>query len=61
MSLPPVIWASSGLPPVNNINIHQSWLQEAANILNCKIGSTPFKYLGLPIGANPRRIPTWQP
>ncbi|CAJ2655849.1 unnamed protein product [Trifolium pratense] len=43
------------------INIDQNWLEEAANILNCKIGSTPFKYLGLPIGANPRRLSTWQP
>ncbi|PNX92269.1 cysteine-rich receptor-like protein kinase [Trifolium pratense] len=43
------------------INIHQIWIEEAAKILNCKVGSFPFKYLGLPIGANPRRIATWQP
>jgi hypothetical protein len=42
------------------INIAHSWIEEAANILNCKVGSTPFKYLGLPIGANPRRNSTWQ-
>ncbi|XP_058726027.1 uncharacterized protein LOC131597339 [Vicia villosa] len=43
------------------INICQCWLQEAANILNCKIGSTPFNYLGLPIGVNHRSKLSWQP
>jgi hypothetical protein len=42
------------------INIAHNWIEEAANILQCKLGSTPFKYLGLPIGANPRRNSTWQ-
>ncbi|GAU39090.1 hypothetical protein TSUD_321610 [Trifolium subterraneum] len=26
-----------------------------------RIGSIPFKYLGLPIGANPKRLTTWEP
>jgi hypothetical protein len=43
------------------INIDQSWLEEAANILQCKVGTTPFKYLWLLIGANPRLASTWQP
>ncbi|XP_058725767.1 uncharacterized protein LOC131597068 [Vicia villosa] len=43
------------------INIPPTWLEEAANILRCRVGSTPFKYLGLLIGANPRRLETWQP
>jgi hypothetical protein len=29
--------------------------------LNCKVGLVPFKYLGLPVGANPRRASTWEP
>ena len=29
--------------------------------LNCSEGSLPFKYLGLPVGANSRRCDTWQP
>lgn len=41
------------------LNVSQRWLEEAANILNCKIGFFPFKYLGLPIGANPKRLDTW--
>jgi hypothetical protein len=43
------------------INIDQNWLEEATNILQCKVGTTPFKYLGLPIGANPILASTWQP
>lgn len=43
------------------INIHQRWLLEAANILNCKLGPTPFKYLSLPIGANLNRRDMWHP
>ena len=43
------------------INVHGSWLSEAASVLNCKIGSTPFVYLGLPIGGNPSRLVFWEP
>nr|KYP63731.1 hypothetical protein KK1_018313 [Cajanus cajan] len=30
-------------------------------VLNCKIMDIPFKYLGLPIGDNPRRQAMWKP
>lgn len=32
-----------------------------AQVMGCKIESLPIKYLGLPLGANPRRIKTWEP
>lgn len=32
-----------------------------AEILGCKVVNFPFKYLGLPLGANPRRIDTRKP
>nr|KYP49896.1 Putative ribonuclease H protein At1g65750 family [Cajanus cajan] len=32
-----------------------------AQFLNYKVGSFPCSYLGLPIGANPKRLKTWQP
>jgi hypothetical protein len=32
----------------------------ASRFLNCRIGRTLFKYLGLPVGANPRRLATWR-
>jgi len=43
------------------VNIHASWLSEAAMVLNCKVGSVPFVYLGMPIGGNPRRLAFWEP
>ncbi|MCI81336.1 non-LTR retroelement reverse transcriptase-like related, partial [Trifolium medium] len=33
----------------------------AARFLNCRIGRTPFKYLGLPVGVNPKLMSTWKP
>ncbi|KAI8562603.1 hypothetical protein RHMOL_Rhmol03G0047500 [Rhododendron molle] len=32
-----------------------------AQVMGCRIGSLPINYLGLPLGANPRRVQTWQP
>ncbi|XP_058731299.1 uncharacterized protein LOC131603066 [Vicia villosa] len=43
------------------INVQQTWLEEAALVLNCRVGSLPFSYLGLPIGSNPRRLGMWRP
>lgn len=43
------------------VNVVDSWLTEAASLLNCKVGSLPFTYLGLPIGGNPRRLSFWEP
>ena len=31
-----------------------------AKLLNCSHLSLPFTYLGIPIGANPRRVETWK-
>jgi len=43
------------------INITDSWLYEAASILNCKVGKVQFLYLGLSIGGDPRRLAFWKP
>jgi len=43
------------------INIPESWLIEAASILNCKVGKVPFLYLGISIGGDPRRLAFWDP
>ncbi|GAU43492.1 hypothetical protein TSUD_92030 [Trifolium subterraneum] len=43
------------------VNVQSSWLCDAANTLNCKVGTFPTKYLGLPIGCDPRKIRTWEP
>ena len=36
-------------------------IQLLAERLHCKKGSLPFRYLGLPIGANPRTVSMWDP
>ncbi|KAH1257802.1 putative ribonuclease H protein [Glycine max] len=36
------------------------WKQIAANYLNCSLLALPFVYLGIPIGANPRRDHLWE-
>jgi hypothetical protein len=46
---------------VMGINVDNEFLVMAAEFLNCRIGRFPFKYLGLPVGANPRKMSTWEP
>lgn len=41
------------------INLPESWLLEAADVLNCKIGRLPILYLGLPVGGDSRRLHFW--
>jgi hypothetical protein len=43
------------------VNVPPLFLDTACNFLNCKRGAIPFSYLGLPVGANPRRCATWDP
>ncbi|GAU45474.1 hypothetical protein TSUD_190930 [Trifolium subterraneum] len=43
------------------VNVSQDFLRVATDFLNCRVSSIPFKYLGLPVGVNPRRISTWEP
>ena len=37
----------------------QQWKQQAAKYLNCRLLALPLVYLGIPIGANPRRGQMW--
>ncbi|MCH94593.1 cysteine-rich receptor-like protein kinase, partial [Trifolium medium] len=37
------------------VNVDDNWLFDVSLMVNCKIGRTPFIYLGLPIGGNHRR------
>jgi hypothetical protein len=46
---------------VVGVNVSEEFLGMASNFLNCRIGRTPFKYLGLPVGASPRKMSTWEP
>ncbi|KAH1203097.1 hypothetical protein GmHk_17G049420 [Glycine max] len=44
-----------------SINVDQRDCLSCARILNCNTMSFPFTYLGLPVGADTRKISTWQP
>ncbi|XP_028127335.1 uncharacterized protein LOC114323862 [Camellia sinensis] len=46
---------------VNGVGIDETPVDEFASRLNCTSQKLPFKYLGLPLGANPRRKQTWKP
>ncbi|GAU26515.1 hypothetical protein TSUD_361480 [Trifolium subterraneum] len=50
-------WKSSLI----GVNVSNDYMVNACNFLNCKRGVIPFMYLGLPVGANPRRCSTWDP
>jgi hypothetical protein len=43
------------------VNVDEPFLRVASRFLNCKLGKFPFIYLGLPVGANPRKEATWNP
>lgn len=43
------------------IKVREDSIDEISRLVNCKIGCVPFKYLGIPVGTNPRRISTWNP
>ncbi|MCI11828.1 putative non-LTR retroelement reverse transcriptase, partial [Trifolium medium] len=43
------------------VNVSSTFLEMVSTFLNCKLGTIPFKYLGLPIGANPKNMSTWDP
>ncbi|GKV02903.1 hypothetical protein SLEP1_g15281 [Rubroshorea leprosula] len=40
-------------------NVTDGWLKGAADILHCKIGTSPFTYLGLPVGGISGRKKLW--
>nr|KYP59376.1 Putative ribonuclease H protein At1g65750 family [Cajanus cajan] len=45
------------------VGIHSGadFIDLAAIFLHYKVGQLPFKHLGLPLGANPRKLSTWKP
>lgn len=54
---------------VLKVNFHKSCVMgikdianltsQVASSLNCKVGEVPFKFLGIIVGANPRKESTW--
>ena len=46
---------------LTGVNIYASWLLEAAVLMNCRRGTIPFVYLGLPIEGDSRKLSFWKP
>ena len=46
---------------LTGVNVNDSWLAEAALVMNCRRGSIPFVYLGLPIGGDSTKRNFWKP
>ncbi|GAU48001.1 hypothetical protein TSUD_404780 [Trifolium subterraneum] len=46
---------------VMGVNVNSDFLYLAERFLHCSVGSIPFTYLGLSVGANPRKESTWKP
>lgn len=43
------------------VGIQETQMNQEAELLHCKIGSLPFKYLGFPIMVNYKRLAAWEP
>nr|XP_029145738.1 uncharacterized protein LOC114924657 [Arachis hypogaea] len=43
------------------LNCEEQWVQRMCSLWGCKEDTLPVKYLGVPLGANPRLVKTWKP
>jgi hypothetical protein len=43
------------------VNVPRVFMDVACGFLHCKEGTITFKYLGLPVEANPKEVSTWEP
>ncbi|XP_058784846.1 uncharacterized mitochondrial protein AtMg01250-like [Vicia villosa] len=43
-----------------DINLDQWFLEAASSFLSCKVGSLPFKLLGVRVGGDPRKLVMWR-
>jgi len=43
------------------VNVPGDFMEAACGFLHCREGFLLFKYLGLPVGANPKKVSTWEP
>lgn len=42
------------------LNVDQEEMGVASRFLYCRVGELPFNFLGILVGANPRRASTWK-
>ncbi|XP_057734532.1 uncharacterized protein LOC130949963 [Arachis stenosperma] len=43
------------------VNCDRLWVRRMCLLLGCMEASLPIRYLGIPLGANPRLVKTWKP
>nr|KYP32570.1 hypothetical protein KK1_046712 [Cajanus cajan] len=43
------------------MGVERNVIEGFAHLLNCSVTQLPFNYLGIPLGADPRRTETWRP
>jgi len=43
------------------VNVPRDFMEAACRFLHCREGCVPFNYLGLPVGANSKKVLTWMP
>jgi len=43
------------------VNVQRDFMEAACRFLHCREGVVPFKHLGLSVGANSRKMSTWEP
>ena len=40
---------------------YEEWVEKIKSKLGCSVVLLPITYLGIPLGANPKRVETWRP
>lgn len=45
---------------IMGFEVNEEFLYRMVAICKCKIGKLPMNYLGIPLGANPKRAATWE-
>ena len=43
------------------LNCNEDWIDDARRLLGCGVSKLPITYLGIPLGANPKKSKTWNP
>lgn len=43
------------------LNVPENKLLDLVSIVGCESGDWPLKYLGLPLGGNPKAVEFWAP
>jgi hypothetical protein len=46
---------------LTEVNVPDSRLSKAATVMNCRRGTIPFVYLGLPVGGDSKKLCFWKP